>query len=45
MSPTDETQHLIVLPERDGAEDLAEELEAEGLAAAHDGWYDPDPHD
>jgi precorrin-6B methylase 1 len=85
VSPTDETQHLIVLPERDGAEDLAEELEAEGLAdvrvvrealageddseahewavyvrtpadpayavrfqalaAAHDGWYDPDPHD
>ena len=85
MSPTDETQHLIVLPERDGAEELAEELEAEGLtdvrvvrealageddseahewavyvrtpadpayavrfqalAAAHDGWYDPDPHD
>ena len=85
MSPTDETQHLIVLPERDGAEDLAEELEAEGLAdvrvvrealageddseahewavyvrtpadpayavrfqalaAAHDGGYDPAPHD
>lgn len=85
MSPTDDAQHLIVLPERDGAEDLAEELEAEGLAdvrvvrealageddseahewavyvrtpadpayavrfqalaAAHDGWYDPDPHD
>ena len=85
MSPTDETQHLIVLPERDGAEELAEELGAEGLtdvrvvrealageddseahewavyvrtpadpayavrfqalAAAHDGWYDPDPHD
>ena len=85
MSPTDETQHLIVLPERDTAEELAEELEAEGLAdvrvvrealageddseahewavyvrtppdpayavrfqalaAAHDGWYDPDPHD
>ena len=85
MGSTDDVEHLIVLPERDGAEDLAEELEAEGLAdvrvvrealageddseahewavyvrtpadpayavrfqalaAAHDGWYDPDPHD
>jgi hypothetical protein len=85
VSTTDEAQHLIVLPERQAAETLAEELEAEGLpdvrvvrealageddsedhewavyvrtpadpvyaarfqalAAAHDGWYDPDPHD
>jgi len=85
VSPTDDAQHLIVLPERDTAEELADELEAEGLAdvrvvrealageddseahewavyvrtpadpayavrfqalaAAHDGWYDPDPHD
>ena len=85
MSPTDDAQPLIVLPERDTAEELAEELEAEGLAdvrvvrealageddsedhewgvyvrtpsdpayavrfqalaAAHDGWYDPDPQD
>ncbi|KRC92349.1 hypothetical protein ASE25_03080 [Terrabacter sp. Root85] len=85
MSPTDDAQHLIVLPERDTAEELADELEAEGLAdvrvvrealageddseahewavyvrtpsdrayavrfqalaAVHDGWYDPDPHD
>ena len=85
MSPTDDAQHLIVLPEREAAEALADELEAEGLpgvrvvrealageddsedhewavyvrtpsdpayavrfqalAAAHDGWYDPDPHD
>ncbi|WP_330474858.1 hypothetical protein [Terrabacter sp. C0L_2] len=77
-------EHLIVLPERDVAESLADDLEAEGLsdvrvvrealageddseahewavyvrtpsdpayavrfealAAAHDGWYDPDPH-
>src|SRR3954463_10818162 len=80
-----EVEHLIVLPARDAAEDLADELEAEGLvsvrvvrealageddseahewavhvrtpadptwaarfqamAAARDGWYDPDPHD
>ena len=83
MSSTDDAQHLIVLPERDAADELADELEAEGwadvrvvrealageddseahewavhvrtppdpayaarfqaLAAAHDGWYDPDP--
>ena len=85
MSSTDDAQHLIVLPERDAAEEVADELQAEGwadvrvvrealageddseahewavyvrtpadpayavrfqaLAAAHDGWYDPDPHD
>jgi hypothetical protein len=85
VSPTDDAPHLIVLPEREAAEALADELEAEGLrdvrvvrealageddsedhewavyvrtpsdpayavrfqalAAAHDGWYDPDPHD
>ncbi len=83
MSRTDDAQHLIVLPERETAETLADDLEAEGLpdvrvvrealageddsedhewavyvrtpadpayvtrfqalAAAHDGWYDPEP--
>lgn len=78
-------EHLIVLPERESAESLADDLEAEGLpdvrvvrealageddpeahewavyvrtpsdpayavrfealAAAQDGWYDPDPQD
>ncbi|GAA2029430.1 hypothetical protein GCM10009740_18790 [Terrabacter terrae] len=77
------TEHLIVLPDREVAEELADELESEGLgevrvvrealageddsedhewavyvrtpptiayavrfealAAAHGGWYDPDP--
>jgi precorrin-6B methylase 1 len=81
----DSREHLIVLPERELAESLADDLEAEGLpdvrvvrealageddseahewavyvrtpsdpayavrfealAAAHDGWYDPDPRD
>jgi len=85
VDTTPEVEHLIVLPERETAEDVADELEAEGLAdvrvvrealageddseahewavhvrtprdpawsirfqalaAAHDGWYDPDPHD
>jgi hypothetical protein len=83
VSSTDDAQHLIVLPERDAAEEVADELQAEGwadvrvvrealageddseahewavyvrtppdpahaarfqaLAAAHEGWYDPDP--
>lgn len=78
-----ETEHLIVLPDRESAEEVADDLEAEGfpgvrvvrealageddsedhewavyvrtpgdptyavrfaaLAAALDGWYDPDP--
>jgi hypothetical protein len=85
VSPGPVVEHLIVLPDRDDAEQLADALEAEGLtevrvvrealageddsddhewavyvrtpddpayaarfmqlAAAHDGWYDPDPHD
>jgi hypothetical protein len=31
VSSNDDAQHLIVLPERDAAEELADELEAEGL--------------
>ena len=78
------TEHLLVLPERESAEEIADDLESEGLpevrvvrealageddaedhewavyvrtspdlayavrfaalAAAHGGWYDPNPH-
>ena len=84
MNTGDEREHLIVLPEREAAEELADDLTAEGLAdvrvvrealageddseahewavhvrtaddpayavrfeamaAALDGWYEPDPH-